>query len=207
MISNLIQSHYDAQNLITFIALFLAYLAYRKSIYDEIKNWINLIRSFKSELEYASSWIGDSYSSIDQNWLKPSKLVYPLSFESVKSILQKGYPPEEIISREFLDKMALFNERIEAFNHLLIGQIVNFVVNDHNKKLTKDKALTLNSAIHLQLIGDSQTKTLYFLHKYFKNETEIILKTWKSKLSWFIRYPFFVFIVSLFFYLIIDFFL
>jgi len=200
-------SHFEAQNLIAFIALFLAYLAYRKSVYDEFKNWINLIKSFKSELDYASSWIGNSYTSIDPNWMQSSKLVYPLSFESAKAILQKGHPPSEIISQEFLNKLAIFNERIEGFNHLLSGQIVNYAFNDPNKQLTKDKAFFLNEAIHLQLIGNSQTGTLYSLHRYFEKEVSFILATWKYKIPWYIKNPLLVFLLSLFFYFLIDFYL
>jgi len=200
-------SRFEAQNFIAFIALFLAYLAYRKSIYDEFKNWINLIKSFKSELDYASFWIGNSYTSIDPNWMQSSKLVYPLSFESAKAILQKGYPPSEIISQEFLDKLAIFNERIEAFNHLLRGQIFNYTFNNPSKQITKDKALFLNQAIHLQLIGNAQTGTLYSLHRFFEKEVSLILATWKYKIPWHIKNPFGVFILSLFLYFIIDFYL
>jgi len=202
-----ITSHFEAQNLIALIALLLAYLAYRKSIYDDFKNWINLIKSFKSELDYASSWIGNSYASISPDWINPSKLVYPLSFESAKAILQKGHPPSEIISQEFLDKLAIFNERVEAFNHLLRGQIINYVLNNPNEKLSKDRALFLNQGIHLQLIGNNQTQTLFFLYKYFEKEVSIILETWQNKIPWYIKNTFLVFLLSLGIYLLIDFYL
>jgi len=201
-----ITSRLEGQNLIAFIALFLAYLAYRKSIYDEFKSWIDLIKSFKSELDYASAWIGNSYSSAHADWYDPSKLVYPLTFESVKAILQKGRPPF-FIGEEFLKKLAIFNERIHAFNHLLNAQINNYIFNDSNKQLTKEKAFFINKVIHLQLIGNLNTGTLYFFHRYFDKEVSVILSIWKYKIPWHIKYPFLVFFISFFIYVIIDFYL
>jgi hypothetical protein len=198
-------NHYEAQNLIAFIALILAYLAYRKSIVDEFKNWINLIKSFLSELNYASSWIGNSYSSKDPNWSNPTKIVYPLTFESVKALIQKGHPPFEIIKNDFFNNLAIFNERIQAFNHILVFQVVNYTCNKLNDQETKNKAQYLNEILHLNFIGDRTNQALFWLYQYFEREISIILVTWKNKIPFYLKYPKLIVFLGLITYLIIDF--
>ena len=197
---------YEAQNFIAYIALVLAYIAYRKSVLDNLKSWIDLIKSFKSELSYASSWIGNSYSSLDPNWSNPSKIVYPLTFESVKAIIQKGHPPSEIIDEDFLDKVAIFNERVKAFNHILLGQIENYV-NNSDPKQAQEKAKYLNETIHLQLIGNQQTETLFWLYLYFREKIAVIMAAWKEKIPFYIKHPKIIIALSFIFYLIVDFFI
>ena len=201
---NNIFNRYEAQNLIAFIALILAYLAYRKSIIDEFKNWINIVKSFLSELNYAASWIGNSYSYKDSNWSNPTKIVYPLTFESVKALIQKGHPPFEIIKIHFFNNLAILNERIQAFNHILVFQVENYTNNKLNDQETKNKAQYLNEILHLQFIGDQNNKALFWLHQYFEKEISIILETWENKIPFYFKYPKLIIFLGLVSYLIID---
>lgn len=205
---NFVVSHYDAGNLIGFVALTLVYLAYRKSVYSEFKSWVDLLKSFRAELHYASSWIGNAYSHSQANptWTNPSKIVFPLSFESAKALLQKGHPPRRIVSRDFLNKLAIFNERVKAFNHLLWGQLANYVINASNKKSTGKKTNFLNRVIHAQLIGSIRDDTsLYSLYNYFIKEIKVTLNMWESKIPWYLRQSFLVISLGFLAYLFIDF--
>jgi len=49
----------QTQNIIAITALILAYLAYRKSIVDEYRSWLDLGKAFQHELNYAKHWINN----------------------------------------------------------------------------------------------------------------------------------------------------
>jgi hypothetical protein len=113
-------SSIKSADLLTFIALLLALLAYRKSILDRYDSWKALLQSFLDELKSQSSWIGGIYNNTqDKMWYSPNKIVFLLSFESSKEIARRGISDLRIISKELYEKISLFNERVDAFNKML----------------------------------------------------------------------------------------
>lgn len=200
----------QAQNIIAVFALALAYLVYRKSKVDEYRSWIDLAKSFQHELSYAKHWIGGSYNnSINLDWLKPSKLVYPLTDESVKALIWKGHPPKGIFSDDFFDKLAIYNERIEAFNHLLKIQGLNyasckFETDDEGEK---QKTNHINSIIHNDLIGNNGDYHLHSLYEYFKCELKMIDQNGISAIPWYFRYPKTIILLTFVVYMVIDYFI
>ncbi len=113
-------SSIKSADLLTFIALILAFFAYRKSVLDKYDSWRALLQSFLDELNAQSSWIGGIYiNSQDKLWYSPNKIVFVLSFESAREIARRGISDLKIISKELYQKISLFNERIDAFNQQL----------------------------------------------------------------------------------------
>lgn len=208
----LIFEKYQTQNIIATIALILAYLAYRKSIIDEYKSWLDLAKSFHSELKYAKEWLGCTYNgSIEEGWLDPSKIVYPLTSESARAMIWKGNPPKGLFPEGFFDKLTLFNERIQAFNHMLLLQGVNFIKSEYedNKgiipdKSSKERAKHINTIIHNHLIGNQNEFHLHNHYEYFVCELKSILKTDLNILPWYYKRPTLIVFSTLIFYLFID---
>lgn len=200
----------QTQNVIAITALILAYLAYRKSIVDEYRSWLDLGKAFKHELNYAKNWIGSSYNkSTNFDWTKPSKFVYPLTDESAKALIYKGHPPKGIFSDEFFDKLAIYNERIEAFNHFLNIQGLNYITSkfETDDEGEKNKTNHINSIIHNELIGDNGEYHLHHLYEYFQCELKIIEKAKLLMLPWYFKYPKIIIIATFFIYFVIDYFI
>lgn len=105
------------QTILTFLGFFLAYLAYCKSIEDKYDSWKVLIQSFIDEITTAHSWIGGEYKENDynKNFYNPNKHVFKLTTIAAEEIIRKGIKDLNI-SDKYRDKIALYIERIKAFN-------------------------------------------------------------------------------------------
>ena len=104
-----------------YIALVLAYYAYRKSVLDKYESWKSLLRSFQQDLSAQKNWFNARYSEsyVDKQFINPDKIVYALSFESAKEITRRGIGSLSMISKKLENEIAIFNERVEAFTSLL----------------------------------------------------------------------------------------
>lgn len=123
-------SSIKSEDLITFIALLLALLAYRKSVLDKYESWRALLQSFLDELASQSSWIGGVYvNNKEKSWFSPERIVFKLSFESAKEIARRGISDSRVISKELYQQISLFNERVEAFNQQLDYQMHTITAN------------------------------------------------------------------------------
>lgn len=129
-------SEVKAADLLTYVALILAYLAYAWSINRDLDSWKSLLNSFREDLKSQREWLeseyfGETYN--DKNSYNPFKIIYPLSFETLPEIIRRGIAEFSWISERFIGRIILFNERVIAFNSLL----------DHMKKVvTADPVLT-----------------------------------------------------------------
>ncbi len=115
-------------DLLTYIALLLAYIAYTWSVNRDLEAWKSLFISFKNDLESQKNWLASEYFNEtykEKNSFNPYKIIYPLSFESLPEIIQRGVSEFSWISKNFIRQLSLFNERVIAFNDLL----------DHIKKV------------------------------------------------------------------------
>lgn len=123
-------------DLLTYLALLLAYIAYVWSVNRDLDFWKSLLISFKSDLENQKFWLASEYFAEtykDKNSFNPYKIIFPLSFESLPEIIRKGIAEFSWISRKFINRLSLFNERVITFNDLL----------DHLKKsITADPILS-----------------------------------------------------------------
>ncbi len=202
---------FETQNIVAVVALVLAYLAYRKSVIDEYKSWLDLAKSFQHELKYAKEWIGNSYKNIDnKGWVNPSSMVYPLTSEAAKALIWKGHPPRSLFSDEFFDKLAIYNERVQAFNHFLTAQAINYVLHgiyDEKSKLYNEKTNHINKIIHNGLIGSTGEYDLHSHYEYFRCELRIIENTGLSKIPWYFKNPIVMISLLLILYLTLDYFL
>ena len=109
-------------DLLTFLALILAYIAYVWSVNRDLEAWKSLFISFKNDLNSQKSWLGSEYfenTYKDKNSFNPYKIIFPLSFESLPEIIRRGVAEFSWISNKFTNQLSLFNERIIAFNDLL----------------------------------------------------------------------------------------
>ncbi len=109
------------QTVMAYIALVLAYYAYRKSVLDKYESWKSLLRSFQQDLSAQKNWFNARYSEsyVDKQFINPDKIVYALSFESAKEITRRGIGSLSMISKKLENEIAIFNERVEAFTSLL----------------------------------------------------------------------------------------
>ena len=201
-----ILAKYQTQNIIATTALIFAYLAYRKSILDEYRSWLDLAKSFQHELNYARHWIGNSYENvIGLEWANPSKLVYPLTAEAAKALIWKGHPPKGIFSDDFFDKLAIYNERIQAFNHFVTIQGINYAMSDFANK--NEKSLEINKIVHNGLIGSNDETHLHYLYNFFRCELKIIEKTDLSIIPWYFKHPKQIIFATVAIYVIADYFI
>ena len=200
-------SNYETQNIIAIVALILAYLAYRKSITNEYKEWVDLAKSFRSELSYAKEWIGNSYNgTFLKDWEDPSKIIFPLTAEAVKALIQRGHPPTGLFPDDFFDKLTKYNERINAFNHLLFMQGMNYVMYDKEKyDESIEKATHINNTIHNHLIGNEGEFHLHDDFEYFCCELNRIENCYTTLIPWYFRYPKLIIVCSLIIYIFADF--
>jgi hypothetical protein len=209
VIMHKILADFSIGDLVAVLALILAYLAYRKSVMDEYESWLDLAKSFQHELNYAKHWIGSSYNkSTNYEWVKPSKFVYPLTDEAAKALIWKGHPPQGIFSDNFFDKLAIYNERVQAFNHFLNIQGLNYIASEFETKNegVKSKTNHINSIIHNELIGDNGEYHLHNLYEYFNCELGMIRKNYLSIIPWYLKFPKFVIFSAVIILLIIRYF-
>ena len=110
-------------HLLTFIALLLAYIGYAWSVDRDLKSTEALFLSLKEDLDYFQYWLGkDGYTKSkykDKNSFCPVKVIFPLSLEVLSEITRRGSVSLPGIPRGFNGHLALFNERIMAFNSAL----------------------------------------------------------------------------------------
>lgn len=109
-------------DLLTYLTLILAYVAYTWSVNRDHKSWKSLFVSFKNDLASQRAWLGSEYFADtyrDKNSFNPYKIIFPLSFESLPEIIRRGIAEFSWIPKQFIDLLSLFNERIVAFNSLL----------------------------------------------------------------------------------------
>lgn len=109
-------------DLLTSLALLLAYIAYTWSVNRDLDAWKSLFVSFKNDLESQRSWLVNEYYGErykDKDSFNPYKIIYPLSFESLPEIIQRGVAEFSWIPPTFIKQLSLFNERVIAFNDLL----------------------------------------------------------------------------------------
>ena len=121
-------SEIKSGDLLTFLALVLAYIAYVWSVNRDLEAWKSLLISFKNDLDSQKAWLGSEYFNKayeDKNSFNPHNIIYPLPFESLPEIIRRGITEFSWISSEFTRQISLFNERVIAFNDLL----------DHKKRL------------------------------------------------------------------------
>lgn len=106
------------QNLLTFAGLTLAYLAYTKLIEDKYDSWKALLQSFLDELDYMKHWIGGEYkeNDYDKNFFNPAKRVFNLTTVSAEEIVRRGINDISVVEKKLRSRIALFIERIAAFN-------------------------------------------------------------------------------------------
>jgi len=115
-------SEIKSGDLLTYVALVLAYVAYVWSVNKNLESWKSLFVSFKKDLESQKSWLASEYfeeTYKDKNSFNPYKIIFPLSFQSLPEIIRRGVAEFSWISDEFINQLSLFNERVIAFNDLL----------------------------------------------------------------------------------------
>ncbi|HPY08393.1 MAG: hypothetical protein ACOX0H_00995 [Patescibacteria group bacterium] len=122
-------------DLLTYLALILAYIAYAWSVNRDLEAWKSLFISLRDDLNSQKSWLQTEYfedTYKDKNSFNPYKIIFPLSFESLPEIIRRGIAEFSWISNEFSNQLSLFNERVIAFNDLL----------DYIKKVTTNSVIT-----------------------------------------------------------------
>lgn len=152
-----------SQDLLTFGALVLAYFAYSKSIDDKYDSWKSLLLSLKADLDSQSQWLSTEYreeSYRDKTAFSPRKIIFPLTFESLQEIIRRG-ASDFNFSDEFINKISIFNERIDTFNKLLEQQRLTVSANSD---------LTQRTSYILDRIGALDAAVLYedFINSFKK---------------------------------------
>lgn len=112
----------NSSDLLTYLALVLAYSAYVWSVERDFQSWKSLFISIKKEMETHKSWLSGEYflkTYKDKNSYLPSKIIYPLSFTSIPEIIRRGASENPKISNDFIGLLSIFNERVNAFNSVL----------------------------------------------------------------------------------------
>jgi hypothetical protein len=176
-------------NFIAFTALVLAYLAYRKSVFNKYESWDSLLRSLQQELKTQAPWLNASYPSDYENkeFLSPGKIVYDLSFETAKEIARRGIGDLGIINKELERVIALFNERVETFNSLLDYQkraiTADPILSGELVEKLQDLGLSaqdvsvnefLSQVRRLRDSNNNRDKQLYYLATHLRNINRII---------------------------------
>lgn len=109
-------------DLLAYSALILAYIAYVWSVNRNLDSWKSLFVSFKKDLESQEEWLRSEYfkeTYKEKYSYSPSKIIYPLSFESLPEIIRRGVNELPEMSEEFINHLSMFNERVIAFNSAL----------------------------------------------------------------------------------------
>lgn len=114
----------NSQDLLTYLALVLAYLAYVRSINRDLDVWYSLYLSFKEELRLFENWLGgEGYKSSteyrNKDSYSPYNIVFPLSFIALSEIIRRGTKELSWIPKEFGKHIIRFNNLVAAFNSVL----------------------------------------------------------------------------------------
>mgnify|MGYP001578078388 FL=1 len=236
----------ESTNLLTYLALILAYVAYAWSVRRDFDSWKSLFISFKNDLEGQKSWLRNEYFEAtykDKTSFHPSKIIFPLSFESLPEIIRRGVAEYRWIPSIFIERLSLFNERVIAFNSFLdhikriissdpiaterlIDKLNDMGVEDNRvefddfknkirnlKKTDADFYLAenirrLNRAIHVKLIGNKgEEDRLHFLYTEIIRELENIIIKFDNQKPFFIKYKWFLIVLSVPLFLVIETFL
>lgn len=157
-------------NLLTLIALILAFFAYRWSVIRYFDSWKSLFISFKNDLYSQKNWLSTPYSHYSyKEAYDPGKIIFPLSFESLPEIICKGVAEVSGISNEFINQLSLFNERILAFNSLL---------DNIKQTITADPILTKKTEYKLLDIGLSDRRITF---EQFESKLEKLIENTNSE--------------------------
>jgi|SRR3989344_2004350 len=158
----------QSTDLLTYLALLLAYAAYIWSVNRDFQSWKSLFISFKSDLESQKSWLGTEYFGWsggyeDKNSYNPYKIIFPLSFESLPEIIRRGVAEFAWISKTFVNNLSLFNERVIAFNSLLDQIKKGNSANPISTEKLKDKLNGLG--LDKESVGFNELKKKIFENK------------------------------------------
>ena len=113
--------------LLTGLAIYLAWRAYKKTVSDQLIGWHTLLENFQKELAVHKKWL-EGFPKIDKSgvpqddkdWYNPIKLISPMTFLSGREILLRAYPPVKcLIPPDFFGTLAIFIQRVDTFNFLL----------------------------------------------------------------------------------------
>lgn len=156
------------QNLLTAIALGLAYLVYVKSVAEKYDSWKALLQSFLDELTAISNWVSNEYkeNDYDKNFFNPSKRVFRVTTVAAEEIVRRGISDVKVVKEKLRDKLALFIERIAAFNAEM----------EHNSRLnSSNPILSQNLRDKLKTFGifDPDVTTTSF-EQNFKSDKNFI---------------------------------
>lgn len=113
---------FKSGDVLTYLTLFIAYIAYAWSVNRDWKSWKSLFISFKYDLKNQKPWLGTEYfkgTYKDKDSFNPRKIIHPLSFESLSEIIRRGVAEFSWIQENFIEQLSLFNERVIAFNDVL----------------------------------------------------------------------------------------
>ena len=104
---------------LTLLAIILACWAYRESRVNKHKNYCELLLCFRFELEAQKAWINTDRKELDFSYYRPGN-VFKINFEAPKELMRRSdrYVIEKI-DVDFGKKIAIFLERVEAFNQLV----------------------------------------------------------------------------------------
>lgn len=109
-------------DLLTYLALVLAYVAYIRLVNHDLTFWKSIFISFKKDLETHRAWLINEYDRRtynDKNSYSPAKIIFPPVLESLPEIIRRGAAEIPWVSDKFISNLSLFNERIIAFNSAL----------------------------------------------------------------------------------------
>jgi len=174
-------------DLLGYIALMFAFLAYRKSLRDKYDSWKSLLQSFLDELNEQKYWLQGVYHPdyTEKMFYSPNKIVFKLSFESAKEITKRGISDLTAIEPKVRKMIAIFNERIEAFNSLLDYQrnvvtanpVLSHQLQEEIEKLGLQKELVLfpKFSIDIDNLNNNRgTKNIYHLSKELYSINKVI---------------------------------
>jgi len=111
-----------SDDLLTYLALMLAYIAYTWSVNRGLEAWKSLFISFKNDIETQRDWLSSEYfkeTYENKHSFNPYKIIFPLSFESMAEIIKRGASELPCLPKGFLSNLSIFNERVLALNDLL----------------------------------------------------------------------------------------
>lgn len=161
-------------DLLAFIAIVLAYFAYRKTVKDKYDSWKSLLLSLKADFDSQKAWLSTEYikeNYKDKTAFSPRKIIFPLSFGSVQEIINRG-ATDIGFSEEFINKISIFKERIDAFNELLVRQSI---MSSTNPPLTQ-KVVDALDKIGVCDCSVSYEKFIELLESNIKNFDQEIYK-------------------------------
>jgi len=175
----------ESANLLMYLALVLAYLAYVWSVNRNLNSWKSLFVSFKKDLESQSAWLKNEYfkeTYEDKNSYSPSKIIYPLSFESLPEIIRRGVDELPGISEGFINQLSMFNERIIAFNSALdqvklicsADPIKSEILKDKLNKLGLNKKSVEFSELKSKIFSLKKKNEIFYLAENIRRLHKVI---------------------------------